>query len=89
MLIPCPFCGHRDQAEFAYGGPARALPELDGQDGTHAWRTALYSGYNPRGPVTELWFHANGCESWIQITRDTVTHRITRSCLANPREREP
>jgi heterotetrameric sarcosine oxidase delta subunit len=71
LIIPCPHCGPRDEGEFTYGGPARALP-LDSD--TTASHQALYHGINPRGPLRELWFHTSGCEHWITVTRDTATH---------------
>ena len=76
MLIPCPHCGLRDQGEFTYGGPKRNLPELDGASDASKWHQAIYSGHNPRGPLTEVWYHASGCETWIEISRDTATHEI-------------
>ncbi|WP_166418286.1 sarcosine oxidase subunit delta [Cochlodiniinecator piscidefendens] len=77
LLIPCPHCGLRDEGEFTYGGPARTLPALD-QD-TQVWRDAFFAGQKPPGPMTELWYHTSGCESWIEVTRDTATHDILNS----------
>jgi heterotetrameric sarcosine oxidase delta subunit len=74
LLIPCPHCGPRDEGEFAYGGPLRHLPPMDGVADAAAWHRALHLGANPRGPLTELWYHASGCETWIAVTRDTTTH---------------
>ncbi|WP_343211806.1 sarcosine oxidase subunit delta (plasmid) [Aliisedimentitalea scapharcae] len=72
LLIPCPNCGPRDEGEFSYGGPARALPALEADVNTG--HNALYHGVNPRGPLRELWYHTSGCECWITLTRDTATH---------------
>jgi len=71
LIIPCPHCGPRDEGEFTYGGPARAL-SLNSDTGVS--QQALFHGVNPRGPLCELWFHASGCEQWITVTRDTATH---------------
>ncbi|WP_299844487.1 sarcosine oxidase subunit delta [uncultured Roseovarius sp.] len=76
ILLPCPNCGPRDEGEFTYGGPQRQLPSLDGQSGTDDWLKALFHPQNPRGPMVELWYHASGCEAWIEVTRDTGTHEI-------------
>ncbi|MDW4551231.1 sarcosine oxidase subunit delta [Defluviimonas sp. D31] len=81
LLIPCPHCGPRDEGEFDYGGPLRTLPPLDGVSDAAAWHRALHLGNNPRGPLLELWYHASGCETWITVTRDTITHEIGGSSL--------
>ena len=74
LLIPCPHCGPRDEGEFDYGGPLRTLPPMDGSADAATWREALHLGGNPRGPLREIWYHASGCETWITVIRDTVTH---------------
>ena len=77
MRIPCPFCGVRDAAEFAYLGdagyrrPAPDTPEVE-----KAFFEAVYLRDNPAGPHTELWYHASGCRSWLRVRRDTRTHEI-------------
>lgn len=71
LIIPCPHCGPRDEGEFTYGGPARAVSLCAD---TEASQQTLYKGINPRGPLRELWFHSSGCEQWITVTRDTATH---------------
>lgn len=71
LVIPCPHCGPRDEAEFTYGGPVRAACPLTG-DG-------LYSMPNPSGPLREWWYHSSGCETWIEVTRNTRTHAILGS----------
>ena len=38
----------------------------------------VYLRDNPRGPLRELWYHAAGCHSWLVVTRDTLTHEISR-----------
>jgi len=33
LLIPCPYCGARDETEFTYGGPSHVTrPELTASD---------------------------------------------------------
>jgi heterotetrameric sarcosine oxidase delta subunit len=84
MLIPCPHCGLRDLAEFAYGGdatkrrpdPANARPE--------DWNDYVFHRDNPRGRHVEYWHHAQGCRLWLKVTRDTVTHKIAGAETVGP-----
>lgn len=84
MLIPCPFCGLREHSEFAYGGdatvrrPRQAEPAW-GPD----WQTYVYQRTNPRGPHQEYWQHVAGCRQWLVVSRDTLTHQVLDSVLAD------
>jgi sarcosine oxidase subunit delta len=69
MHIPCPYCGERDAHEFVYRGDAAALREPEAVD-------RLYLRDNPAGPIDELWYHAQGCRTWIVVRRDTRSHAI-------------
>jgi heterotetrameric sarcosine oxidase delta subunit len=77
MLIPCPFCGPREHAEFAYGGdatvrrPRQAEPAWGPE-----WLAYVYQRANPRGRHREYWQHAAGCRQWLVVTRDTQSHEI-------------
>ena len=76
LLIPCPWCGERDESEFRYGGEAhisRADPE---KSDDAAWADYLYMRNNPRGVFAERWVHQHGCRRWLNLLRDTVSHRI-------------
>ena len=78
LLIPCPFCGPRNESEFAYGGPALAPRPADPAAlSDAAWVEWLTVPPNPMGPVEERWWHARGCGRWLTVTRDTVTHAVT------------
>ena len=77
LIIPCPWCGERDESEFSYGGSARPLPSLDAD--AAAWRDALYARDNPKGWREELWFHRFGCRQWIVVRRHTVSQEIVES----------
>lgn len=86
LLIPCPYCGLREEDEFDYGGPLRPLPQLGGAADATTWQRALHAGGNadshPDSPLREIWYHASGCESWIALTRDMFTHEISdASCI--------
>ena len=86
MLIPCPYCGPRDLAEFTVLGAARPRPvvaadALDGAAALAAFTAHVYERDNPAGPQAEHWFHA-GCRSWLVVRRDTRTHEILSVALA-------
>ena len=74
LLIPCPFCGPRDETEFHYRGEPRPRPTSAADDAT--WGAYLFDKSNEKGPHRELWHHAGGCRRVFIMTRDTVTHRI-------------
>lgn len=82
MRIPCPFCGPRDAAEFAYRGDAvlRSPPPDDAP--ADAVADHVYLRDNPAGPIEELWFHRDGCQSFIVVTRDTRSHAVFAAELA-------
>jgi sarcosine oxidase subunit delta len=75
MRIPCPFCGERDAQEFVYRGDAAPVRPSDDAD----FHDYVYLRDNPAGTLRELWYHAQGCRNWIEITRDTRTHAIDGS----------
>ena len=80
MLIPCPWCGQREEFEFRYGGPVPlAYPQDPEAVDDATWARYVYFRPNPKGPLTERWVHFAGCRRWFTIERDTVTHAITPS----------
>jgi len=80
MLIPCPHCGERPHSEFTYGVDATLRRPAD-PAGTadEDWTAYLYIRRNPEGPHRELWHHTLGCEQWLEVERDTLSHRILRA----------
>jgi sarcosine oxidase, subunit delta len=75
MLIPCPQCGARDEAEFVCGGTTHiARPPLEAAD--DAWGEYLFFRDNPKGVHLERWRHLHGCGQWFNVARHTVTHEI-------------
>ncbi len=74
LLIPCPFCGPRDESEFHYAGEPKPRPAFAADDAT--WGAYLFDKANEKGPHRELWHHVGGCRRLFLMTRDTVTHRI-------------
>jgi sarcosine oxidase subunit delta len=76
MRIPCPYCGERDVHEFTYLGDA-ALKHRPSPDASpEAWHSYVYLRDNPAGAHRELWYHGGGCRSWLEVTRDTLSHAI-------------
>lgn len=80
LLIPCPNCGERDESEFDYGGRAISYPELTASQAE--WHQVIHLRENPRGEIEEYWYHAGGCECWIRLSRDLLTHEIDTSKTA-------
>jgi sarcosine oxidase subunit delta len=75
LLIPCPYCGPRDEIEFRWGGDSHvARPGFEASDAE--WAAYLFVRRNPRGSNQERWLHAAGCGQWFNLIRDTATHRI-------------
>ena len=80
LLIPCPWCGPRDDIEFHYGGEAHiARPPVPDAADDAAWGDYLFTRANPKGLIAERWMHQHGCRRWFNLQRDTVTHRIVGS----------
>ena len=84
ILIPCPCCGPRDESEFTYGGPRRPFPAISGAADLRDWHEALFDVPNPVGPLVELWYHTSGCETWVEVTRNSRTHEIIGCKLPEP-----
>lgn len=80
LLIPCPWCGPRDEAEFHYGGEAHiARPADPAALDDAAWADYLFMRENPKGLMAERWVHRNVCRRWFNLLRDTASHRIMGS----------
>jgi heterotetrameric sarcosine oxidase delta subunit len=88
LLIPCPWCGPREEVEFRYAGQAHvSAPSAEVGDDT--WSRYLYFRANPAGRYAERWVHTAGCRRWFNLWRDTLTHEITRVYLPGERPEEP
>ena len=78
MLIPCHWCGEREDNEFTYGGPAQVAYPSDPEAADDAsWARYVFFRANPKGKLAERWVHSAGCRRWFNVVRDTVTHQIT------------
>jgi heterotetrameric sarcosine oxidase delta subunit len=77
LLIPCPWCGPRNEMEFAYGheGHIARPPEPEAISDAQ-WGDYLFMRKNPKGVMYERWVHARGCRRWFNVARHTVTHEI-------------
>jgi heterotetrameric sarcosine oxidase delta subunit len=77
QLIPCPYCGAREEAEFHYGGQAHVAYPADVAELSDAeWAGYVFFRDNPRGPFAERWMHSAGCRRWFNAVRDTATHEL-------------
>jgi heterotetrameric sarcosine oxidase delta subunit len=77
LLIPCPWCGERDETEFRYGGEAHvARPAAPDALSDGEWADYLYMRNNPKGRFRERWMHSLGCRRWFNVVRDTASHEI-------------
>ncbi|CAL9329805.1 Sarcosine oxidase subunit alpha [Streptomyces sp. enrichment culture] len=77
LLIPCPWCGPRDEAEFHYGGQAHVpYPQDPASLSDEEWARYLFFRDNPKGPFAERWSHAAGCRRWFNAVRDTATNEV-------------
>src|SRR6266511_2800959 len=75
LLVPCPWCGPRDEVEFSYGGQAGVAYPADPEAlDDLAWADYLFMRDNPKGPFAERWYHAHGCRRWFSLVRDTATN---------------
>lgn len=84
MLIDHPLLGPRDAAEFVYLGDASLLnrPDPSASDAPERFHDYLHLRDNPAGVHRELWYHEQGDRAWLVVTRNTLTHEITRVELA-------
>ena len=76
IRIACPWCGGRDEVEFAYRGDATAVRD------EAAMHDFVYRRDNPRGWHVEWWYHAAGCRQFLKVLRHTVTHDVRAVALA-------
>ncbi len=85
MIINHPLLGPRDVQEFTYLGDAALIdrPDWEAEDAVDRFYEYQYLRDNPAGEHRELWFHEQGDRTWLVVTRNTVTHEITKVELAS------
>lgn len=77
LLIPCPWCGPRNEIEFHYGGQADVSYPADPDSVSDVdWALFLFYRDNPKGVLAERWSHQAGCRRWFTLRRNTVTNEI-------------
>ena len=77
LLIPCPWCGDRDETEFSYGGEAHITRPKEPEKLSDAeWADYVFMRPNSKGILLERWVHTHGCRRWFNAARDTVTYKI-------------
>ena len=81
MSIPCPICGERDLREFYYVGDAKIVNRPSPDASEDLWNDYLHNRENPAGVTKDLWYHESGCNSWLIVTRNTVTHEVVSAEL--------
>ncbi len=84
MIINHPLLGPRDAQEFTYLGDAALIdrPDWADEEAQAKFHDYVYLRDNPAGEHRELWYHEHGDRSWLVVTRDTLTHEITKVELA-------
>ncbi len=84
MIINHPLLGPRDSSEFVYLGDASLIdrPDWQAENAAEAFYDYAYLRDNPAGAHQELWYHEGGDRSWLVVTRDTLTHEISKVELA-------
>lgn len=84
MIINHPLLGPCDASEFTYLGDASLIDRPDPADKNAADNFAdyLYLRTSPAGEHRELWYHEYGSRAWLVVTRNTLTHEITKVEIA-------
>lgn len=82
LLIDCPHCGPRAQAEFSYERTLDSIVTLDMPADQAVQR--LYARTNPRGLDDELWRHGYGCRQWLVLRRHRRSHEIVSTLPFSP-----
>ena len=84
MIINHSLLGPRDAAEFVYLGDASLInrPHWQAECAAERFYEYLYLRDNRAGEHRELWYHEQGDRSWLVVTRNTLTHEISKVELA-------
>lgn len=80
LLIDCPWCGLREEAEFSYGGEAHIVRPLDPESlSDEQWADYVFMRKNIKGDQNEQWYHSAGCRRWFNARRNSVTYTFERT----------
>ena len=90
MIINHPLLGPRDGSEFVVLGDASLInrPDWQADDAHDQFHEYMYLRDNPAGQHRELWYHEQGDRSWLVVTRNTLTHAVTKVEMARDVARE-
>ena len=78
MLVPCPWCGERDESEFSFGGEAHLERPKDSCSDKE-WTEYIFMRKNIKGEHKERWIHINGCRQWFNAVRNTTTNTFLQT----------
>ena len=78
MLVPCPWCGERDESEFSFGGEAH-LERPQDSCSDKEWTEYIFMRKNIKGEHKERWIHINGCRQWFNAVRNTTTNSFLQT----------
>ena len=85
LLLNCPNCGERNEAEFRFGGEYNERPQNPEEPGSdEAWADYLYLRKNKLGVQQEWWYHRAGCGLWFMAERHTKTQVIEKTYFWEP-----
>ena len=84
IRIDCPWCGRRDEVEFAYRGDATVQRPAAGAS-AEAFFDYVHLRRNPRGWHVEWWHHSAGCRQFLKVLRHTMTHEVRAVAAATGR----
>lgn len=77
FVLKCPYCGERDQSEFAYAGEAHIARPMETDEMSDGdWAKFVFIRSNPKGIFSERWWHAAGCRKFFNVVRNTATDEI-------------
>ena len=81
LLIPCPWCGPRDEIEFRYGGQAGlTYPEDPEALSDEEWADYVFNRSGEPGVKREWWYHLPS-GTWFIAERDNRTDVFLRTYL--------
>ena len=79
QLLPCPFCGIRDEREFYYAGEmGKIRPDTMNAVSDEQWAAYLYAKRNSKGVNQEVWMHLS-CSEVFALERDTNSMQVLGS----------
>ena len=91
MIINHQLLGTRDSEEFVYLGTADLIKRPNNWEedaSAEDFYQYQYIRENIAGDHRELWYHEQGDQSWLVVTRNTLSHEILNVELAQDVSRE-